>query len=399
MDSTQEAQASQQAENYLPIGDYAVIGDLHTVALVGKNGSIDWCCLPRFDSPSVFGALLDTNKGGFFRIHPSDSHAHIARKQLYLPETNVLVTRFLTVDGIGEITDFMPIKQPDANEEDHTIIRSVAVVSGSLSFEMLCHPAFNYARDTSTVTLSENGVSFHSQSSLLILSSSVPLKEDDQGVHATFTIHAGQSVHFALEHVKANDHEPHPLSEDQYQELLQDTVHYWRNWLLQCRYQGRWREMVQRSALALKMLTYAPTGAIVAAPTTSLPEDLGGDRNWDYRYTWLRDASFSLYSLLLLGFTEEAEAFMKWLNERCHERGDNDSLQPMYGIDGKHELQELTLDHLEGYRKSSPVHIGNGAYNQVQLDVYGEIMDAIYLYNRQSAISYQLWGDIIRLLS
>ena len=399
MSSLKEQHSTQDKKEYVPIGDYGVIGDLHTVALVGKNGSIDWCCLPRFDSPSVFAAILDANKGGFFRLCPSDTHQHIARKQIYIPETNVLVTRFLTADGIGEITDFMPIKQPGTDGEEHTIIRSVTVVSGSLSFEMTCRPAFNYARDTSTITLLEHGASLHSQSSTLILSSPISLQEDAQGgVQATFTVHAGQPIHFVLKRVKESRHEQPLLTDDQYQKLLQETIHYWRNWLSQCTYRGRWREMVQRSALALKLLIYAPTGAIVAAPTTSLPEDLGGDRNWDYRYTWLRDASFSLYSLLALGFTEEAEAFMRWLNARCHERKDSDALQPMYGIDGSHELKELTLDHLEGYRKSVPVHISNGAYTQMQLDVYGEVMDAIYLSNRHTAISYQLWEDIIRLL-
>ncbi|GAC1391154.1 MAG: glycoside hydrolase family 15 protein [Ktedonobacteraceae bacterium] len=400
MDSTKAAQAAQQAKDYLPIGDYAVIGDLHTVALVGKNGSIDWCCLPRFDSPSVFGALLDTNKGGFFRICPSDDHPHIARKQLYMPETNVLVTRFLTADGIGEITDFMPVKHIHSDADEHTLIRSVAVVNGSLSFELTCRPAFNYARNACTLEFSENGVMFQSQDATLTLSSSVPLQEDTQGgVHSTFTVHTGQSVHFLLKMTKERNQRLSLYTEGQYQQGLQETIHYWRNWLSQCTYKGRWREMVQRSALVLKLLTYAPTGAIVAAPTTSLPEALGGDRNWDYRYTWLRDASFSLTSLLMLGFTEEAGAFMGWLEARCHERKDDNSLQPMYGIDGSHELKELTLDHLEGYRKSTPVHIGNGAYTQVQLDVYGELMDAISLYNRQSAISYQLWEDIIRLLT
>src|SRR5205085_3437232 len=184
----------------------------------------------------------------------------------------------------------------------------------------------------------------------------------------------------------------------EYQAAFQETMHYWQNWLLQCQYTGRWREMVLRSALVLKLLTYAPTGAIVAAPTTSLPETMGGNRNWDYRYTWLRDAAFTLYSLLTLGFTEEAQAFMGWLDARCHELEPNGTLQPMYGIDGEHNLTEITLDHLEGYRNSRPVRIGNGAYKQNQLDIYGELMDAIYIYNRYDTISYDLWQNLRRLL-
>jgi GH15 family glucan-1,4-alpha-glucosidase len=396
-----EAQKDQPSDSavYLPIEDYALIGDLHTVALVGKNGSIDWCCLPRFDSPSVFGALLDAGKGGFFRISPSDQAHTIVHKQLYLPETNILLTRFLAADGVGEITDFMPIKQVGTSEHQHHIIRSVAVVHGSLSFTLVCRPGFNYARDSHTIEISQEGAILQSQGLSLGLASPMPLQPDGQGgVHATFTLRAGQAAHFVLESTRRCEHAPLPLTEDQYQSAFQTTMHYWQNWLSQCQYQGRWREMVQRSALVLKLLTYAPTGAIVAAPTTSLPEALGSARNWDYRYTWLRDASFTIYSLLTLGFTQEAEAFRRWLDARCHELKDNGTLQPMYGIDGKHDLTEMTLDHLEGYRRSRPVRIGNGAYKQKQLDIYGEMMDALYIYNRYDAISYDLWENLLRLL-
>lgn len=384
--------------SYLPIEDYAVIGNLHTVALVGKNGSIDWCCIPRFDAPSVFGALLDINKGGFFRIAPLGT-SEIGYKQLYVPETNVLLTRFLTDDGVGEIIDFMPIKEAGSEEHQHHLIRSVSVVRGALSFEMICRPAFNYARDAHSVYLSTEGAIFASKSLCLGLASSLPLEHDGQGgVRAMFTLHAGESVHFLLESAKDSDVAPQNLPDHYYQEAFYDTVHYWQQWLSQCKYQGRWREMMQRSALVLKLLTYAPTGAIVAAATTSLPETMGGARNWDYRYTWLRDAAFSIYSLLVLGFTQEAEAFMGWLNARCHELDEDGSLQPMYTVDGRHDLTEITLDHLEGYRKSAPVRIGNSAYKQLQLDIYGELMDAIYIYDRYDAISYDLWRHLCRLL-
>jgi GH15 family glucan-1,4-alpha-glucosidase len=398
MTQGQTESSPRHSSGYLPIEDYAVIGDLHTVALVGKNGSIDWCCLPRFDSPSVFGAILDVKKGGYFRIAPPDT-PNMGHKQLYLPETNILITRFLTVDGVGEITDFMPIKQEGTSEHLHHLVRSVAVVRGSLSFEMVCRPAFNYARDSHTVHLANDGAVFYSKSMCLGLASTVPIEEDGQGgVRAKFTLHQGQSVHFLLESAKESDSAPQNLSDGEYQAAFQETMHYWQGWLSQCQYQGRWREMVQRSALVLKLLTYAPTGAIVAAPTTSLPETIGGARNWDYRYTWLRDASFTLYSLLILGFTEEAEAFMGWLDARCHELKENGTLQPMYSITGEQDLAETTLDHLMGYRESKPVRIGNGAYKQKQLDIYGEMMDSVYIFNKHKDISYDLWTNLRRLL-
>jgi GH15 family glucan-1,4-alpha-glucosidase len=385
---------------YQPIEDYGIIGDLHTVALVGKNGSIDWCCIPRFDSPSVFGALLDAQKAGFFRITPHfEQTKSVGRRQLYFPETNILITRFLTVDGVAEITDFMPIKVTGSAAHQHHIIRAVNVVSGSLPFEMICRPAFNYARDTHTTTLSPNGAVFRSDHLCLALATTIPLEEDEGGVRARFTLRAGQWAYFVLESAHANDVEPQPISHRNYQYLFRETMSYWQKWISQCQYQGRWREMVQRSALVLKLLTYAPTGAIVAAPTTSLPETIGGQRNWDYRYTWLRDASFTLYSLLLLGFTQEAEAFMGWLDARCHESGADGPLQPMYTIDGGHDLTEYTLDHLEGYRQSGPVRIGNSAYKQKQLDLYGELMDSIFIFDKYQDISYDLWRHIRRLLN
>lgn len=390
--------ADEQAASYLPIEDYAVIGDLHTVALVGKNGSIDWCCLPRFDSPSIFGALLDARKAGFFRIAPTDTSS-IKCKQLYLPDTNILLTRFLSVDGVAELTDFMPIKQVSTPEHHHLLIRSLAVVHGSLSFSLICRPAFNYARDQHGVSISSNGATFQHTDFQLALASPIPLENDGRGgARATFTLHRGESLHFLLESTRERKQVPQSLSEEAYQKAFHETSHYWHTWLSHCRYQGRWREVVQRSALVLKLLTYAPTGAIVAAPTTSLPESVGGARNWDYRYTWIRDASFTLDSLLTLGLTQEAEAFMGWLDARCHELKENGALQPMYGITGEHHLSEVTLNHLEGYRQSRPVRIGNGAYTQKQIDVYGEMLEAISIYNHYEAITYDLWLNVRHLL-
>lgn len=389
---------SRLSETYLPIEDYGVIGNLHTVALVGMNGSIDWCCIPRFDAPSIFGALLDAEKGGFFRIAPPETPG-LERKQLYLPDTNILITRFLTVDGVGEIVDFMPINAAHSTSHQHHLIRTVKVVRGTLSFEMICRPAFNYARDSHTTYLSKDGAVFVSETLCLALTSSIPLEEDNRGgVRATFTLCQGQTASFQMETAHNNDIHPHHHTARYYEASFLETKRYWQNWLAKCRYQGRWREMVHRSALVLKLLTYAPTGAIIAAPTTSLPEAIGDARNWDYRYTWLRDAAFTIYSLLILGFTDAAESFMGWLEARCHELEENGSLQPMFSIDGGHDLTEITLDHLEGYRKSGPVRIGNGAYKQQQLDVYGELMDSIYIFDRHKGISYDLWVQLRRLL-
>ena len=389
-------QPSNGTNAYLPIEDYAIIGDLYTVALVGKNGSIDWCCLPQFDAPSVFGALLDAQKGGFFRITPP-AMPGIDQKQMYLPGTNMLVTRFLTSDGVGEVIDFMPIKQLGSSLKEHQIIRAVHVIHGALSFEIVCRPAFNYARDAHIVRLAEQGAVFQSDGLSLCLSSSVPLTADEQGgVYATVTLQEGQSAYFLLESSGTHDLHPHIPTPAEYEEYFTTTKRYWRNWLLQCQYQGRWREAVERSALALKLLTYAPTGAIVAAATTSLPEGIGGERNWDYRYTWLRDSSFTLDSLLMLGYTQEAEDFANWLTTRVRELGEGGSIQPMYTIDGGHDIKEYELGHLEGYRQSRPVRIGNGAYSQKQLDVYGELMDATYILSHHRGIYYDGWTKLVK---
>lgn len=391
--------ASPTSKTYLPIEDYGVIGDLYTVALVGKNGSIDWCCLPDFDSPSVFAAILDAAKGGFFRIAPVETPG-MDLKQMYFPNTNILITRFLTGDGVSEIIDFMPIKHTGSAPSEHHLVRAVRVVNGSLSFELECRPAFNYARDAHTVQLSRDGVAFHSEDLDLVLSSSIPLEEDGQGgAHARFTLHEGQWAYFFLE--SASDHAliPHQPTQGEYQDSFVATQHYWHGWISQCRYQGRWREMVQRSALILKLLTYAPTGAIVAAPTTSLPEGIGGVRNWDYRFTWLRDSAFTLNSLLILGFTQEAEAFMTWIVGRIEELEAGGSLQPMYTIHGGHDMTEIVLDHLEGYHQSRPVRIGNAAYTQKQLDIYGEVMDALYIFNHYTEnMSHTGWVHVCQQL-
>ncbi len=383
---------------YQPIENYGIVGNMHTVALVGINGSVDWLCLPHFDSPSVFAGLLDDKKGGAFRICPAKQD--VTQRQFYWPDTNVLVTRFLSSEGVAEITDFMPVGGREGEPRRRSLIRSVHVDRGSMTFRVECRPAFNYARDEHEVLPIDQGVCFRSKALTLCLTSRVPLKQSGQGAAAKFTLHEGQSATFELHGLAADEVCANPLSAQEETQLFKQTVDYWRRWISKCTYKGRWREMVHRSALALKLLTFEPTGAIVAAPTCSLPEAIGGERNWDYRYTWIRDAAFTLYGFLRIGFTDEAAKFMDWLERCSHDLNPDGSLQIMYGIDGRQELIEETLDHLEGYKGSSPVRIGNGAYNQLQLDIYGELLDSVYLYNKYgSPISSDLWGHLRRLVN
>ena len=380
--------------DYLPIAQHGIIGDLHTVALAGSDGTIDWYCCPTFDSPSVFASILDSEKGGYYRIAPAMDGWE--SKQLYFPDTNVLITRFLTPAGVGELQGFMPIARDGQERHRHRLIRRVLVVRGEMRFRLELQPRFNYARDAHETQQYEHGVVFRSPNLCLALQATTPIACDDDGVHSEFTLLAGESVTFVLEQVE-RDYVPREYSEEENREAYERTIDFWRRWLHQSRYVGRWREMVQRSALTLKLLTYQPTGAIVAAPTTSLPEQLGGSRNWDYRYTWIRDAAFSLYGLLRLGFTEEAAGFMDWLTARFRERDEDAGgpLQIMYGIDGRHDLPEEMLDHFEGYRGSSPVRVGNAAADQLQLDIYGELVDSVYLYNKYGAPLYhEAWEDL-----
>jgi GH15 family glucan-1,4-alpha-glucosidase len=386
-------------DDFLPIADHGIIGDLHTVALVGADGTIDWYCCPAFDSPSVFAAILDRKKGGYYRISPLEEDW--TSRQLYFPDTNVLITRFLTPGGVGELQGFMPIARTGAERHRHQLIRRVVGVRGAIRFRVDLQPRFNYARDSHETHEYEHGVVFESETLCLALQATRPIACDEHGVHSEFNLRAGESVTFVLEQV-ARDYVPREYSEGETREAYERTIDYWRRWLAQSRYRGRWREMVHRSALTLKLLTYEPTGAIVAAPTTSLPEKVGGERNWDYRYTWIRDAAFSLYGLLRLGFTEEAGAFMNWLTDRFREGVDRsgDPLQTMYSIHGDRELSEQTLDHLEGYRGSAPVRIGNGAAEQLQLDIYGELIDSVYLYNKYGTpIYHEAWEDLSRVVN
>jgi GH15 family glucan-1,4-alpha-glucosidase len=385
MTSLAQPLTDPQSRSYLPIASHGVIGDLRTVALVATDGTIDWYCPSAFDAPSVFGAILDRERGGHYRIAPVRD---CATRQLYLPDTNVLITRFLSPDGVGEVQDFMPVGA------DQRLIRRVVCVRGSMRFELECEPRFNYGRDRHATATSAAGASFRSPALTLTLGTSVPLRQTTAGVSAEFDLEGGQSTTFVL---AETGELPERVSEATAERLLAETVQYWQDWISRSRYTGRWREIVNRSALTLKLLTYAPTGAIVAAPTTSLPERLGGARNWDYRYTWVRDAALTLGPLLSLGYADELRAFGRFL-ERCLESGaanGSGPLQVLYGIDGRAHVPEEILDHLEGYRGSAPVRIGNDAAHQLQLDIYGEIIDAVYLLDRHTKhMAHDVWRTI-----
>jgi len=382
---------------YLPIESYGLIGNMRTCALVGINGSIDWFCAPRFDSPSLFAAILDDGKGGRFRIAPVDGDARRA-KQIYWPDTNVLVTRFMGAASVAEIEDFMPVG-PSSEPHRDAIIRRVHSARGESRLRLICEPAFDYARVAPEVSIGAGCALFRGAGLTLVLSSSVPLVRTERGVAAEFTLAAGATAEFVLRLASPGESFAAPPPPAQVKEALEETIRYWRRWLSRCSYSGRWREIVHRSALALKLLTYEPTGAIVAAPTAGLPEEIGGVRNWDYRYTWIRDAAFTVYAFLRIGFTDEAAAFMQWLEARCRESDGPEPLQIMYGIDGRRDLTEIELPHLEGYRGSRPVRVGNGAAGQLQLDIYGELMDAVYLYNKHvTPIAHDGWVHLRRLL-
>jgi GH15 family glucan-1,4-alpha-glucosidase len=379
---------------YQSIGDYGIIGNMRTAALVGRNGSIDWLCFPRFDSPSIFGAILDDSKGGRFRMAPVG--ADVRCEQYYLPDTNVLLTRFVSPDGAVEITDFMPLSS-SKSDDDCRLVRRVTATRGSMKLRIDCEPACNYGRDPHEVELGPQGAVFRSPALSLGLASEIPLRKKDNGVTAEFTLQVDQTLAFVLHGVTDKEYTEHMLVEEGLS-LLDSTLDYWRQWISKCAYVGRWREMVHRSALTLELLVYEPTGAIVAAPTCSLPEQVGGERNWDYRYSWMRDSAFTVYALLRIGLVDEADRFMSWIEFLCRQAKRGALLQTFYGIDGRRKLSEETLDHWEGYKGSKPVRVGNAAYSQLQLDIYGEVMDAAYLYNKyRNPISSELWHDLRRL--
>ncbi|WP_394252005.1 glycoside hydrolase family 15 protein [Arthrobacter pityocampae] len=390
---------------YPLIADHGLIGDLQTAALVATDGTLDWFCSPRFDSPSIFASLVDHSRGGHFSTRPLDEA--FATKQLYLPDTAVLVTRFLTEGGVGELIDFMPITG-NATTEQHRLVRMLRCVRGQISFDVEVAPRFDYGRRPNHLSLSEDGAIFDSGETRLALS---PIREesnallgalttDDEGdLRITVSLEQGQTRGVILD--VGPDVVPRRMRPLEVQGMLDDTAGFWHDWLRQSTYTGRWREELQRSAITLKLLTYAPTGALVAAPTAGLPEQVGGERNWDYRYTWIRDASFSVHTLIRMGFVEEAAAFSRWLKDRIAEQLDSDTgpLNIMYRVDGNPELREEILTDWEGYRGSHPVRIGNGAAGQLQLDIYGEALDAIYaLHQVGGTLGQQGWIAICDLL-
>jgi GH15 family glucan-1,4-alpha-glucosidase len=385
-------------ERYPNISDHGLIGDLQTAALVTRDGTVDWFCCPRFDSPSVFASLLDADRGGHFRIAP-DRDDYVS-KQLYLPGTTILTTRFMTPDGVGEVQDFMPIITGNASQQ-HRLVRIMRVPRGTMRFAMHLEPGFDYGRQKHKLTVSDDGAVFEADGMHLTLHTveargngqrfGIDVRQMGDRLRATWTLREGETAGVVLE---SSGGQPRQLPASELTDLFQSTSRFWQSWLNRSTYTGRWRDMVSRSAMTLKLMTYAPTGALVAAPTAGLPEQVGGQRNWDYRYTWIRDASFSMHALLGLGYVEEARSFSLWVRDRVAERTGTGSgpIKIMYRVDGSSDLTEEALDHFEGWRGSRPVRIGNGAADQLQFDIYGEMLEVAFLADSHGLeLGYDGW--------
>ncbi|KAH4177398.1 hypothetical protein HBH43_051650 [Parastagonospora nodorum] len=441
-------QKSRRAANgYMPIEDYGLIGNMRTCAMVATDGGLDYMCWPHFDSPSVFCRILDKDKGGHFSISPT-THDLSTTKQHYLPASNILQTRYLKEDGVLNLIDFFPRPDNKALDaeyharvvaSDHTgnvsdrpdlkkwLVRRVECMRGHMDVNVEVFPAFNYAQDKHTTEITnlndrqkgqcDQRVTFASEKLSLELNATIDCNDEDgmpcpkvvfersstpsslgDAVTATFRLHEGQAISFILR--DADDHSPELIHTALLDELQASTHKYWARWMASSKYMGRWEQVVTRSLLLLKMLTFEPSGAIVAAPTFSLPEDIGGKRNWDYRYSWVRDASFTIYILLRMGFSHEAEAYISYIFQRVKEaKARHGALPIMFTIWGGTDIPEVELEHMEGYRGSRPVRIGNGAAFHVQLDIYGELLDGIYLANRfGTPISYDQWLSVREII-
>ncbi len=374
--------------HYNKLEDYGIIGNLHTVALVSNSGSIDYMCLPWYDSPTVFGALLDGDKGGQFYIRPDMEN--LSYKQLYLTDSAILVTRFFAEDGIAELTDFMPV---DEDGGVMTIVRKVTAIRGDITFKLLCQPRFGYAQKEHTATIAaQDRILFDAGDEQLHLWTEIALTPQNGQVEASFTLKEGEVRCFVLQnHVEESSFST--AFHDYALQCYEQTYSYWRNWINQCKFTGRWMETVRRSSITLKLLTSFKEGSVIAAPTFGLPEIIGGKSNWDYRYAWIRDASFTMYIFLQLGFMHDAECFMRWIERHCIEK----DMHLLYTWDGKRIPEEEELPRFAGYKNSKPVLIGNGAKDQTQLDIYGELIDTIYLYNKHGGqITYSFWKSLAR---
>jgi GH15 family glucan-1,4-alpha-glucosidase len=369
-----------------PIEDYGLVGDTHTAALIGRDGSVDWLCFPRFDSGACFAALLGDERHGRWLLAPAAGVRRTSRR--YRPGTLVLETDFETADGAVRIVDCMPQRQKHPN-----LVRIVEGLAGRVAMQMQLVVRFEYGSVVPWVARRRGLLSAVAGPDALILRS--PIKTHGEGLTtvAEFTVPAGESMPFAL--TWHASHERAPRANDPHRAVV-ETEAWWRAWSSRCSYEGEWRDAVLRSLIVLKALTYAPTGGIVAAATTSLPEQLGGVRNWDYRYCWVRDATFALYALMTAGYTGEARAWRDWLVRAV--AGDPKQMQIMYGVAGERRLTELELAWLPGYDGSAPVRIGNDASTQYQLDVYGELMDALHQARQACIPSHRTAWHVQRVL-
>ena len=384
-----------------PIADYGLISDMHSCALVSRAGSIDWCCFPRFDGAAVFSRILDWERGGYFQLAPEGVRA-VRRR--YLPATNVLETTFETDSGVARLLDFMPVHAHDGPEDPHAecsqqVVRVLECTEGRVRFEMQCHPRFDYGTIIPHIALqgSHCGFAHGGADGLSVFCSASMWAIADDGFRADGELAAGEQVTAAVTYQSRSITNPTELSEQGVRDRLRETVDFWERWSAINTYEGRYREQVQRSALTLKALTHAPSGGLVAAATTSLPEAFGGPRNWDYRFTWIRDASFALYALSILGYRQEVEHFKSWLEWSTAGRARD--LQIMYGLGGERRLTEVELTELDGYRQSRPVRIGNGAHDQFQLDIYGELLDSAHLYRVFGGeMDPEYWAFLVRVV-